>query len=219
MGYRWKEQEMKTSVMIIDGYTAIREMLSMVLAQEGSYEVVAEASSGPQAMQLLAKKKPKIVILDLVLPELSGLEVLRHIRAEHKARVFVFTATSNHELIFEAMSEHPHGYVNKWDSLAVFREALRAVAKGARYFSPSTSEIQDRLRRSAPPAWSALTMRERTVVQMVAEGKSSKEVAASLSISSRTVDDYRSQVMKKLGLHDLTALTRYAVQRGVVPLG
>lgn len=210
---------MKTSVAVIDGYAMMREMLAMVLTQEGRYEVTGQAESGLDALRLFRKKTPQLVILDLALPEMSGVEVLRYLRSKvPQTRVIIFSAAQNSEMILEALREQPHGYIHKGDSLAAFREALQAVNRGCSYFTPFAMDILNQIRKGQPCAWEALTGRERVVLQMVAEGKSNKEMAMRLFVSVKTVENNRKQVMRKMGLKDVTALTRYAVRRGLVPL-
>ena len=210
---------MKTTVGVIDSHAAVRELLGMLLVQEGGYEIVAEAGSGFQALKMLKQRAPRLVILDLILPELSGMEVLRYLRAEtRETRVLVFSGTQDGDLIFEALQTRPHGFVQKQDSLATFREALHAVARGCSYLTPRATEIIDSTRGRNERPWATLTERERMVLQMVAEGLRSKEVATRLSVSPKTVDYYRTQLMKKLDLHDFPALTKYAIRKGLLSL-
>jgi len=207
---------MKTRVVVIDDHASIRQMVAMVLAREGPYEVVGEAGTGFEALKVCRKLKPQLVVLDLVLPELNGVEVLRTLRPEMRdSRFMVYSGTVNRALIVEALQARPHGFVHKSDALATFCEALRAVTGGCCYFTPFGTKLMDE-DRYASTAASALTDRERAVLQMIAEGMSNKQMASRFSIAAKTVEHHRAQVMRKLGMHDVATLTRYAVRLGLV---
>lgn len=208
---------MKTNVVLVDDYCSVRQMLALVLEREGGYAVVGEARTGYEAMKVCAQVRPRLVILDLALPEMNGLEVLRRLRAESReVRVLVYSGVENRELILETLRERPHGFVHKRDALATLREALRAVTAGGTFLTPFATDLLD-LARGAGPGRAALTGRERAVLQMVAEGMSNKEMADRLGLAAKTVEHHRAALMEKLGLHDVARLTRYAVQLGVVP--
>ena len=209
---------MKNRVVVVDDHASIRQMLGIVLAREGPYEMVGEAGTGFEALKVCRRVKPQIVVMDLVLPELNGVEVLRAIRAEmRETRCIVYSGTLNRNLIVEALQARPHGFVHKTDALPTFCEALRAVAAGCSYFTPFATKLMDEDRQTgATPAH--LTDRERAVLQMIAEGMSNKEMASRFSIAPKTVEHHRAQVMQKLGMHDVATLTRYAVRLGLVPV-
>lgn len=210
---------MKTNVVLVDDYCSVRQMLALVLEREGGYEVVGEARTGFEAMKVCAQVRPRLVILDLALPEMNGLEVLRWLRAESReVRVLVYSGVENRELILETLRERPHGFVHKRDALATLREALRTVTAGGSFLTPFATELLD-FARGAGPGRTALTGRERAVLQMVAEGMSNKEMADRLGLAAKTVEHHRAALMEKLDLHDVARLTRYAMQLGVVPAG
>lgn len=209
---------MKTRAVIVDDHVSVREMLAMVLSREGEYDVVGEAGTGFEALKVCRKMKPRLVILDLVLPQLNGVEVLRALRGEmRETRFMVYSGTMNRALIIEALQARPHGFVHKTDALQTFCEALRAVACGCSYFTPFATKLMDE-ERGLPPAASVLTERERAVLQMVAEGRSNKEMADHLVLSAKTVEHHRAHVMEKLGVRDVAGLTRVAIRQGLVPL-
>jgi len=208
---------MKTRVVVIDDHVSIRQMLAVVLAGQGPYEVVGEAGTGFEALKVCRKLNPRLIVLDLVLPELNGVEVLRTLRGEMRdSRFMVYSGALSRVLIAEALQARPHGFVHKSDSLATFCEALRAVTSGCCYFTPFATKLMDE-ERYAPRVASELTARERAVLQMVAEGMSNKEMAGRLGIAAKTVEHHRASLMDKLDLHDVARLTRYAVRLGVVP--
>ena len=206
---------MKTRVVVVDDHASIRQMLALVLAREGPYEVVGEAGTGFEAMRVCRRMRPQLVVLDLVLPELNGVEVLRNLREEKlESRFMIYSGAQNRALIVDALQARPHGFVHKSDPLSTFCEALHAVSKGCCYFTPFATKLMDETRHAA--ARIVLTDRERAVLQMIAEGKSNKEMACRFSISPKTVEHCRAHVMQKLDKHDVAALTRYAVSLGLV---
>ena len=208
---------MKTSVVVIDDHVSIRQMLAVVLAREGPYEVIGEAGNGFEALKACRHLKPRLVILDLVLPELNGVEVLRTLRPElRETRFLVYSGALNTGLVVEALKTRPHGFVHKSDSLPTFREALRAVVGGCSYFTPFATKLMDEEEHTSA-ACAMLTDRERAVLQMIAEGMSNKEMANRMSIAPKTVEHHRAHVMEKLGMHDVATLTRYAIRLGIVP--
>jgi DNA-binding NarL/FixJ family response regulator len=206
--------EEKISVLLVDDHTSIRQMLAFVLRREGPYEIVGEVSSGVEAIERCRELQPRLVVLDLHLPELSGVQVVRHIRREwQNTRTLVYSGTTSEALIAEAMHERPHGFVHKEDSLQVFREALRAVIAGRNYFTQVAAETNE---RSGASGVSALTERERVVLQLVAEGASTKQIADRLGMAVKTVETHRSNLCAKLDIHDVATLTRFAVRHGLV---
>jgi len=207
---------MKTNVVLVDDHVSIREMLAILLKREGPYEVVGEAGSGFEAMKVVRKWRPRLLILDLVLPEMNGAEVIRSLRAELRdTRVLVYSGAQNRELVLAALRERPHGFVHKLDPLDTFREALRTVTAGGTYFTPFATSMLD-ASRGRDAANANLTHQERVVLQMVAEGLSSKEMAERLGVAPKTVDNHRAHLMEKLDLHSVAKLTRYALLLGMV---
>ena len=207
---------MKVPVVIIDEHAAIREMVALVLAGEGHYEVVGHAGTGLEALRVCRHHQPELVILELVLPGLSGLEVLRTLREElPRARWLVFSSMVHREAVRRVLLDNPHAFVHKRDELADFHEALRAVARGRSYFTPFAMQCRGAAAGSLCPA-AVLTAREREVLRLIAEGKTSKEIASGLKVACRTVEHHRSNLMEKLKIHDIARLTRFAVQVGLV---
>ncbi len=208
---------MKTNVVLVDDYCSVRQMLAMVLDREGGYALVGEARTGFEALRVCARTRPRLVILDLALPEMNGLEVLRRLWTESREmRVLVYSGVENRELILQALRERPHGFVHKRDALATLREALRTVTAGGTFLTPFATDLLDTA-RGLEPARSVLTEREREVLQMVAEGMSNKQMAGRMGLSAKTVEHHRAALMEKLGLRDVARLTRYAVGQGLVP--
>jgi DNA-binding NarL/FixJ family response regulator len=207
---------MKTSVVLIDDHVSVREMLAQILVGEGSYSVLGEAATGFEALKICRKHRPRLIVLELIIPELSGVELIRALRDEmSEARVLVYSRAQNRQLIVEALRARPHGFVHKSDALATFSEALGAVTRGCSYFTPFATRMLDSVRADVE-AEPVLSGRERAVLQMIAEGLSSKEMADRLEIAPKTVEHHRSHLMEKLGVHHVAGLTRYAMRLGIV---
>lgn len=205
----------KTRVLVVDDQISVRQMVAeLIVLGSGEREVIGEGTTGFEGLRLFRLMKPCLVIAALALPEMNGAEMIRAMREERRdARILVYSGTRNGELIRLAMEARPHGFVHKTDSLATLREALAAVERGYSFFTPFATRLLDEPKEGAQ---SSLTARERTVLQMVAEGMSTKQVAGRLSISPKTVEHYRTALMQKLGLRDIASLTRYAVRSGLV---
>ena len=206
--------EAPVKVVLVDDHDSLRGMLRLILSLEGGYEVVGEAGGGLEALKVCRAVHPQIVILDLMLPELNGTHLIRLLRQEPwEARVLVYTGSADEALMREALAESPHGFVRKEDSLPELRAALKAVATGARHLSPWASRL---LPSKTDDALKSLTPLERAVLQMLAEGLHTKEVAEALGASVKAVEHHRQHVRDKLGLHDVAALTRFAIRHRMV---
>ena len=207
---------MKTSVVIADEHVSVRQMLAAALAAEGHYAVVGEAGTGFEALRVCRRVKPRMVILDLLLPEMSGVEVLRELRAsEREMRLLVYSRSNNREMMLAALQARPHGFVRKSDSMETLHEAARAVAAGGSFLTPFATALLD---AGVLTGQSVLSPREAAVLQMIGEGHSTKEMATVLSLSEKTVDHYRTNVMRKLDVHSIARLTQVAIRRGMVSL-
>jgi DNA-binding NarL/FixJ family response regulator len=201
-------------VVLVDHHASLRGMLMLVLEMEGVYDVVGEAAGGMEGLKVCRAKRPQLVILDLALPELSGPHFIRLLLAEDwPVRVLVYTGTTDDGLLREALAEEPHGFVRKEDTLQDFRAALHAVTSGSRHISPWASRLMP-LTGDGPRK--RLTTQECAVLQMIAEGRQTKEIATVLGVSPKTVEHHRQHLMDKVGLHDVASLTRYAVRHRMV---
>ncbi|MEM8549421.1 MAG: response regulator transcription factor [Verrucomicrobiota bacterium] len=208
-------------VVIVEDQTAVREMISQIVQSDPSFEVVAETGDGQTAYNQVIEHKPDFVILDVMLPGLNGAEVLRRFSKQHKStRVLVFSGYQNPALVRELLQAGAHGFVEKSAPLSELRKGIEIVANGGSYFGP---EVAQMLREAVlnPNASNrkgvdVLTAREREILQLIAESYSTKEVAQKLSISVKTAENHRTNLMKKLDLHDVASLTRYAMQQGLI---
>ena len=207
---------MKKRIVIADDHVSIRDMLTWVLMRETHYDIIGEAGSGIETLKLCGNCRPDLLILDLVLPCLSGTEVLRRVRRELPCtRVLIYSGTCSSILIKEALRERPHGYVEKLEGLNILRQAISTITGGGNYFSDATRNLLCESRSGDGPG---LSQREREILQLIAEGHSSKEISIMLSVALKTVENHRANLMAKLNLHDVASLTRYAAGHGMVAL-
>ncbi|MFO0687891.1 MAG: response regulator transcription factor [Myxococcota bacterium] len=207
---------MVTRVAIVDDQTVFRELLAELLSVDPAYEVVGQFGTGAEAIEALPRLVPDLLVLDAVLPDQSGLEVLRAIRKKlPRTAVVLVTAHEKPALVREAVEEGARGIVMKGTPLQALREAMARVAAGATYFCPSTSALlRDSLR--SPRGEARLSPRERQILQKVAEGLSSKEIANELGLGEKTVSNHRAHIRSKLGLRDVASFTRYAIEHGLI---
>jgi DNA-binding NarL/FixJ family response regulator len=193
-------------------------MLGWILRGDSAFQVIGEAGSGIEAIKVCAACRPDVLILDLVLPCISGTEVLRRVRKELPAiRILIFSGACNTALIREALWEGPHGYVEKLEGLHILRKAIATVAQGGNYFGPEARRSLKDWARERPQT-GELSRREREILQLVAEGRSSKQISDLLNVAVKTVENHRANLMAKLDIHDVASLTRYAAGRGMVAL-
>ncbi len=206
-------------LVIIEDQTAIREMLVEILRLDNNYQILGEAGNGQDGFQLCMDMKPDIVVLDAKLPGLNGVEVLRRLgKRLPNMRVMIFSGHENPVLVREMIEAGAHGFVEKTAGLFEFKKGLETVASGGTYFGPAVAAL---LRNVVANPGSSntpdfLTDREREILQLIAESNSTKDIAAKLSISMKTVDNHRTNLMRKLNLHDVASLTRYAVETGLI---
>jgi DNA-binding NarL/FixJ family response regulator len=215
---------MIVTLLLADDHPIVRQGLKHLLEAESNLKVVGEASSGLQAVQLTEKIKPRVLIVDIMMPELNGLEVLKQVKERSPATsCIVLSMQSADVYVVEALKAGALGYVLKETGPSELVQAVQQVIQGRRYLSPRISErLIDVLIETnhKPPSdpYQTLTNREREVLQMAAEGLSSAEIARRLSISPRTAELHRGRMMHKLGLRSQTDLIRYAFKRGILIL-
>jgi DNA-binding NarL/FixJ family response regulator len=206
-------------LVIIEDQTAIREMLVEILRLDANYELVGEAGDGQAALTLIPEARPDVLVLDAKLPGLNGVDILRRVAKKlPDMRVLVFSGHENPVLVREMLEAGAHGFVEKTAGLFEFKKGLETVAGGGTYFGPAVAALLRNVVAN-PQASSAadfLTDREREILQLVAESHSTKEIAAKLVISVKTVDNHRTNLMRKLNLHDVASLTRYALDIGLI---
>lgn len=206
-------------LVIVEDQTAIREMLVEILRLDPNYQLVGESGDGQSAVTLCLEVKPDLLVLDAKLPGLNGVDILRRISKKLPGmRVMVFSGYENPMLVREMLEAGAHGFVEKTAGLFEFKKGLETVANGGTYFGPAVAALLRDVVAN-PDASSAsdfLTDREREILQLVAESHSTREIAAKLGISIKTVDNHRTNLMRKLNLHDVASLTRYALEVGLI---
>jgi len=213
----------KIGVLLVDDHTVVRQGLRALLASEEDMEVVGEAENGRQAVQLAKKCEPDVVVMDVAMPLLNGLEATRQItRNSMRSKVLVLTTYGDEDCVAQMMDAGASGYLIKQTAANDLLKAIREVARGNAFFSPSIARrLRDQCREAfttgqSPRKANELTSREAEVLQLIAEGFSNKQIAAELSISIKTVEKHRQQVMNKLNIHDVAGLTRYAITKGMI---
>jgi len=206
-------------IVIVEDHTAIREMLAEILRFDPAYKIVGECGDGLKAVDLLLELKPDVLVLDARLPGLSGVDILRRVAKQLRStRVMVFSGYESPALVREMIEAGAHGFVEKTAGLVEFKKGLETVANGGTYFGPGVAALLRNVVANGTPASGGemLTDREREILRLVAESHSTKEIAQKLSISVKTVDNHRTNLMRKLNLHDVASLTRYALEIGLV---
>lgn len=205
-------------VLLADDHTIVREGLRALLAREGDIQVVAEAADGREALRLAQEKHPDVAALDLSMPLLNGLEAARQMADEPRGtRPILLTMHTDERYVLEALRAGARGYVLKKQAAADLVRAIREVAAGGVYLSPGISAtVAEAIRSPGPQPHEQLTPREREVLQLVAEGKTTKEIATILGVSVKTADAHRTRLMQKLDIHDVAGLTRYAIRLGLI---
>ncbi|MBD3415047.1 MAG: response regulator [Candidatus Aminicenantes bacterium] len=211
------------TVLLAEDHTIVRKGLRSLLSQTQGIKVIGEAENGREAVKLVEKHHPELVVMDISMPLLNGLEATRQIKKRFpKTQVLILTVHDNEEYLFEIIKAGASGYIVKKAALEELLMAVQAVSKGETFFSPtvSTKIIKKLLKKKETleqePPHSYLTEREREVLQLIAEGYSNKEIAEILFISVKTVEAHRSHIMEKLDLHKAADLTKYAIEHRII---
>jgi DNA-binding NarL/FixJ family response regulator len=205
-------------VVVADDHTLVRAGLVALLGTIPDVEVVAEASHGRAAIEAVARLRPDVVLMDVSMPELNGLEATERIVQDFPGtRVLIVSMVVTEEYVAQALRSGASGYLLKDAEAVELRLAMSAVMRGDTYLSPSAARHATLLARRATQADDPLTSRQREILQLVVEGATSKDIARKLNISTRTVETHRMQLMDRLGIRDLPGLVRYAIKIGLVP--
>jgi DNA-binding NarL/FixJ family response regulator len=208
---------MPVHVVLADDHVVVREGLRALL-ERAEFEVIGEAGDGQEAIRLVEKLRPAVAVLDIAMPTLNGIDAAREIsRLSPETKTILLTMLTEDQYVLESLRAGVKGYVLKSNSTEELVKAIREVCQGKVYLTPaaSTAVVQAYVAMSSasPPE---LTEREREVLQLVAEGKTSKEIAEKLGITWRTAESHRSHIMEKLAIHDIASLVRYAIRNGLV---
>jgi DNA-binding NarL/FixJ family response regulator len=213
---------MNVRLLLADDHAMIREGLKSLLGKESDLSVVAEADNGNETLELARKSGVHVVVMDVAMPDLNGIEATRKLlKANPNIKVVALSGHANREFVREMLKAGASAYVLKSRAFEELVRAIREVMKGKKYLSPDIArgvvdeyvEISSSL--SANPAFVVLTDRERETLQLIAEGKSTKEVADALSVSVKTVETHRRNIMEKLNLHSVAELTKFAIREGI----
>jgi two-component system response regulator NreC len=212
------------SIVLADDHRVVRQGLRALLEAEADFRLVGETGDGLETVQLVERLKPDVLIVDLMMPSMNGLEVARQVgQRSSQTRVVILSMHANEGYVLEALRNGAAAYVLKDSSAADLVRAVHEVVAGRRYLSPPLSEraVEAYLRKAEPATldpYETLTLREREVLHLAAEGYTNAEIAERLSISPRTAETHRANMMRKLDLHTQTDLIRYALRRGILPM-
>ena len=204
-------------VLLVDDHAIVRQGLKGLLEREG-FDVIGEAGDGRKAVEIAEEMRPDVAILDLTMPGLNGVDAARKLReVSPKSRAILLTMHAGDPYVLEAFRAGINGYVLKSQASADLVQAIRDVLKGRNYLSPSMAEtVVNAYASGNELPEDPLTPREREVLRLVAEGKTTKRIAEILGISFKTADSHRTRLMQKLNIHDTAGLVRYAIRRGLI---
>jgi two-component system response regulator NreC len=210
-------------IILADDHAVMRRGLRLVLEQQPDFQVLAEANDGREAMNLVDSLKPDVAVLDITMPNLNGIEAARQISAKQPGvAIVILSMHADEGYVLRALKAGARGYLLKESPEADFIQAIRAVSEGKAFFSPAVSRmlVEDYVRqlqdRDIVDSYELLTTREREILQLIAEGKSNKDMANMLNLSPYTVETHRSNILEKLSLHSVPELILYAVRKGVI---
>jgi len=215
--------EEKHRIVIAEDHTILREGLQVLISAEPEFEVVGEAGDGRDAIRLAEKLDPDLILMDLSMPNMNGMEAIREIKKRHEGvKIIALTVHKTEEYILATLQAGANGYVLKDATHAELMMAMRSVLKGKRFLSPGISEkvidgyLEGRRDLKTQSSWDTLSPREREVLKLIAEGRKNREIAEFLFLSLKTVEKHRSNLMRKLDLHNAAALTALAIEKGIV---
>ena len=213
----------KIKVLLADDHAIVREGVKMILAREPDFEVVGEAQDGRQALELVERMKPNVVVMDISMPGMGGIEATQQVKEGHPGvNVIALTMHEDESYVFKLLRAGASGYVLKRAAAHDLVQAVRAAAKGEAFLYPSVARkvVEDYLKRveagEERERYDGLTEREKEILTHIAEGLSNQQIAQKLYISIKTVQTHRAHILEKLGLHDRTELVRYAIRKGLI---
>jgi DNA-binding NarL/FixJ family response regulator len=216
----------KQRIIIVEDQTILREGLRSLLAFQPDMEIVGEARDGLDAIRKVDKLLPDLVMTDLSMPRMTGIEAIKEIKKKWpKIKILALTVNDAEEYVLAALKAGADGYILKDSTNAELLQAIRDIFSGNRVLSPGISEkviegyLENKDKREIKSPWDTLTIREREILRLIGEGQKNKQIADSLSISPNTVEKHRANIMEKLNLHSVSALTAYAVEKGLIKRG
>ncbi|MEM1222762.1 MAG: response regulator transcription factor [Verrucomicrobiota bacterium] len=206
-------------VIVIEDQTILRDLICQLVEGYSDMEIIAQSGDGAEGYELCLQHNPDLVILDIMLPNLNGSEVLRRLKTKNpRSNILIFSAAASNSMVNRLLKSGVTGYIEKDAGLNELEKAISLVAEGRSYFSPRIVDAMRQLMVNGgqDDSLESLTSREREIIQLIAESFSNKEIAAKLGMSVRTADTHRTNIMKKLDLHDVAALTRWAIANNLV---
>ena len=218
------KRQSKIRLLLVDDHPVVRKGISSCLARHNNFEVVGEAADGKEAVSKAKELSPDVVLMDLCMPQMDGLEATRLLHKEApSAKVLILSVNGNTESIQQIIQAGAKGYVLKDAPAEELVLAIQSASKGQAFFSPNVAKLVlnqyvSKARSEATNQTSRLSSRELQVLAMIAEGRSNKEIASRLNISVRTIESHRERIMRKLNIHSVVGLTRFAIANGVISL-
>jgi len=213
----------KVRIVIAEDHTILREGLRSLLSSDPNFEIVGEAEDGREAIKCIEKLKPDLILTDLSMPRMNGMEAIKEIRRiSPVTKILVLTVHKTEEYILATFRAGANGYLLKDSTHAELVMAVKKVLSGKQYISPEISAkviegyLEGKKTLKSQTSWETLTQREREILKLIAEGYKNKEIADDLCISVKTVEKHRANLMEKLNLHNVQALTTYAIEEGLV---
>ena len=216
---------MKTiKVVVVDDHTIVRDGICALLALVQDIEVVGEASSGTEALKLVKNLEPDVVLMDIAMPDMGGLEAIRYISKEFpKIKVIALTQHDDKEFVLPVIEAGASGFISKIAASSELASGIRSVFHGDSYLSPSVAKVliedyKHKGSRDGSDPYNYLTEREREVLRLAAEGHTTQEIADTLVVSPKTVEGHKTSLMAKLGIHNRTELIKYALRKGIISI-
>ena len=213
----------KITVLVVDDHIIVRDGICTLLALAGDMEVVGEAANGREGLEKVAKLLPDVVLMDIAMPIMGGLEAIRRIRKEfNETKILVLTQYDDRDHVFPAIQAGANGFVSKTAASSELTSGLRAVFAGESYLSPSIAKlfVEDyqrvALTEDMNDPYEQLTDRERDILKLVVEGHKIRQIAEMLTITPKTVEGHKTSLMRKLGIHNKLELVKYALRRGII---
>ena len=208
-------------VLLADDHVMVREGLAALVMKDPDIRVVSQCSDGIEVLKKVAELRPRVVVLDLTMPRLNGLDVCRELTRRHpQTAVLILTMHNDEQFIARSLERGASGYLLKEAAAEQLSQAVHAVARGELYLGPGIPRsVVQCMSGGADDPYDRLTMREKQVLQLIADGKTNRRIAEELQLAVKTIDTHRTRLMRKLNIHDQTSLVKYALRRGLVQLG
>lgn len=205
-------------ILVADDHNLVRAGLTALIARLPDMEIVGEAADGRQALRMVRDLTPDLVLMDIAMPGLNGLEAAERIHGiQPQTKIIILSMHANEEYVAQALKAGASGYLLKDAATAELEMALKSVSMGQFYLSPAISrQVVDNYLHGGPTGVDVLTPRQREILQLIAEGKSTREIAETLHLSVKTVETHRAQLMERLDIHDVAGLIRYALKKGLI---